>query len=145
MPSKVDEYKARSTLDTECIPWNMAPTEAPLPSVQIQDVSSEPESMSRCNFPNQSNQNYPCNSTDNESGSQTKATRVTDQREFALVAVPNVIKQKIYNFSNTKSIESASLDANACILDSKRHDSQEEDTEALLRRYDSLKKQYLDV
>lgn len=52
MPSKIEEYKARSTLDTECIPWNMMPTEAPLPSVQIQDVSSEPENMSHCNFPN---------------------------------------------------------------------------------------------
>lgn len=93
IPGKIEEYKARSTVDTDCIPWNMVAAEAPLPSVQIQDVSSEPENISHCNFPNQSNQNYQCNSTtDNESGSQTKATRATDQREFALLAVPNFIQ-----------------------------------------------------
>lgn len=56
-----------------------------------------------------------------------------------------MIKQKIYNFSNTKSIESGSQDATAYVLDSKRHDSQDGDAEALLQRYDSLKKQYLEV
>lgn len=35
IPGKIEEYKARSTIDTDCIPWNMVPAEIPLPSVQI--------------------------------------------------------------------------------------------------------------
>ena len=57
IPSKIDEYKARSTLEMNNFPWNMVAADVPLPSVLIQDVSSEPDNLSNCIFPTQSNHN----------------------------------------------------------------------------------------
>ena len=148
VPSQVNEYKARSAVEMESVPWNMVAVEVPMPSIVVHDVSDEAENVSgsQCHYPNRSHQNYPCNSTtDNESGSQTKATRVTDHKEFAVAPIPTSVKQKIFNFSNTKCVDSAT-DGASSAPDSKRNTTEscdDETNDALIKKYDSLKKQYL--
>lgn len=108
--SGMEDYKARSTLETDSKPLKAMNNDsalllgrdsivgmhghhlnAPLPSVTIEDVYSEPDNTSQSRYPGQSVKNY---TTDNESGSQTKATaRVTEhrggsQQEFGIAAAP---------------------------------------------------------
>lgn len=149
VPSRANEYKARSTVEMESVPWNMVAVEVPMPAVVVQDVSDEPENVSgsQCHYPNRSHLNYPCNSTtDNESGSQTKATRVTDHKEFTMAPIPASVKQKIFNFSNAKCMESVGADGSSSAPDSKRYTTEscdDETNDALIKKYDSLKKQYM--
>ena len=60
--------------------------------------------------------------------------------------IPSSIKQKIFNFSNVKCADSIGNDGSSSALDSKRNTTEscdDETNDALIKKYDSLKKQYL--